>query len=537
MQLLDGALTRIPETYRLLGDILDRAAAAAERAEVAARILEEAGSAAAALAARGRPRVLYVRGPQGLETGLGGSITTEILEFIGAENVAATALRRGGLARISMEQVLAWNSDWVIGSAPAFHAAAAHDPLRRSLGCGARGAARARPRPSLRLGGCAALGEPPARADVAAGALRPCPARGAGGSSGGLPCGVLPPPLGARGSRRPAPSRLPGMRRGTLGSSVGLAALAAAVLAALAIGPFPIPPAALPAILSGEEEGVAATVFWTIRAPRVAAAMLLGAALAAAGAAYQGMFRNPLAAPDLLGVTAGASLGAVFGIFLGLPVLGIQGLSFAGGFAAVAMVALIAAAARRAGDPMLMLILAGIALGGLAAAGIGMLKVLADPFNELPAITFWLLGSLSAVTAADARAAAAPALLGIGVLLLRWRLNLLSLWEDEAGSLGVATTRLRAAAIAAASLAVAAATAMAGSVGWVGLVVPHAARLLAGPDLRRLLPLSALLGAAFVLAVDTAVHSAGRLELPLGVLTALLGTPFFLWLLLRGRRA
>lgn len=327
------------------------------------------------------------------------------------------------------------------------------------------------------------------------------------------------------------------MRRGTLGSGVGLAALAAAVLAALAIGPFPIPPAALPAILSGEEEGVAATVFWTIRAPRVAAAMLLGAALAAAGAAYQGMFRNPLAAPDLLGVTAGASLGAVFGIFLGLPVLGIQGLSFAGGFAAVAMVALIAAAARRAGDPMLMLILAGIALGGLAAAGIGMLKVLADPFNELPAITFWLLGSLSAVTAADARAAAAPALLGIGVLLLRWRLNLLSLWEDEAGSLGVATTRLRAAAIAAASLAVAAATAMAGSVGWVGLVVPHAARLLAGPDLRRLLPLSALLGAAFVLAVDTAVHSAGRLELPLGVLTALLGTPFFLWLLLRGRRA
>lgn len=131
--LLDGALTRIPETYRLLGDILDRAAAAAERAEVAARILEEAGSAAAALATRGRPRVLYVRGPQGLETGLGGSITTEILEFIGAENVAATALGRGGLARISMEQVLAWNPDWVIGSDPAFHAAAARDPLWRSL--------------------------------------------------------------------------------------------------------------------------------------------------------------------------------------------------------------------------------------------------------------------------------------------------------------------------------------------------------------------------------------------------------------------
>lgn len=185
----------------------------------------------------------------------------------------------------------------------------------------------------------------------------------------------------------------------------------------------------------------------------------------------------------------------MLGIFLGLPVLGIQGLSFASGLTVVALVALLAAAARGAGDPMLTLILAGIALGGLAATGIGMLKVLADPFHQLPAITFWLLGSLSAVTTSEVRAAAAPALCGVGALvLLRWRLNLLSLGEDEARSLGVATTRLRAAAIAAATLAVTSVTAMAGSVGWVGLVVPHAARLLVGPDLRRLLPLSALLG-------------------------------------------
>jgi len=326
--------------------------------------------------------------------------------------------------------------------------------------------------------------------------------------------------------------------RATIAWALGIAALATSVLAALSVGRFPIAPADLPAILFGDADTPAATVFWNIRAPRVAAAMLVGAALAGAGAAFQGIFRNPLAAPDLLGVSAGASLGAVFGIFLGLPVAAIQGLAFAGGLAAVAGVAVLARLVRGQGDPALVLVLAGIALGALMGAAISLLKVLADPYNQLPAITFWLLGSLAAATSGDILAAALPATLGLALLAaLRWRLNLLTLGEDEARALGVETGRLRAVAIIAATLATAAVTALAGAVGWIGLVVPHAARLLGGPDLRRLLPLSMLLGAAFLLAVDTLARSAGRLEVPLGVLTALLGTPLFLWLLARAGRA
>jgi iron complex transport system permease protein len=313
--------------------------------------------------------------------------------------------------------------------------------------------------------------------------------------------------------------------------------LVAAFLSALAVGRFPIAPAQLPAILLGPDSSPAALVFWNIRLPRVAAAMLVGACLAAAGAAFQGIFRNPLASPDLLGVSAGASLGAVLGIFLGLPVAAIQGLAFAGGIAAVAAVAALSSAVRGQGDPVLVLILAGIALGALMGAAISLLKILADPYNQLPAITFWLLGSLAAATRGDLLAALPPAAVGLlGLVLLRWRLNLLTLGEDEARALGVNTTVLRAGAVACATLATAAVTALAGAVGWIGLVVPHMARMLGGPDLRRLVPLSMLLGAAFVLTVDTIARSVGRMEVPLGILTAMLGTPLFLWLLIRARR-
>ena len=326
--------------------------------------------------------------------------------------------------------------------------------------------------------------------------------------------------------------------QGGLAWAIGSAALLLAVLVALSVGHFPITPAELPAILLGRTEGPAAAVFWNVRLPRVGAAMLVGAALASAGAAFQGIFRNPLASPDLLGVSAGAALGAVLGIFLGLPVAAIQGLSFAGGVVAVAAVAALARLVRgTGGDPTLVLVLAGIALGALLGAAISLLKVLADPYNQLPAITFWLLGTLSAATRGDLLAALVPAVMGMVVLaLLRWRLNLLTLGEDEARALGVNTALLRVVAIGAATLATASVTALAGAVGWIGLVVPHAARLLAGPDLRRLIPLSMLLGAAFLLAVDTLARSAGRLEVPLGVLTAVLGTPLFLWLLIRGNR-
>ncbi|WP_238184190.1 FecCD family ABC transporter permease [Methylobacterium trifolii] len=326
---------------------------------------------------------------------------------------------------------------------------------------------------------------------------------------------------------------------------VGLPVLALAllVLLSLATGRFGVPfhdvLAVLAAKLLGTEsfaDPTARTVVLQVRLPRVAGALVVGAALSAAGATYQGLFRNPLVSPDILGVSAGASLGAILGIVLALPVAAIQGLAFAGGLAAVAAVYAVGAAVRRH-DPVLTLVLAGVAVGAVLGAGISLLKVLADPYNQLPAITYWLLGSLASVTLADV-GAILPAI-GLGLVplvLLRWRMNLMSLGDEEARALGVETRVLRPLFVAAATLVTAAAVSVTGVIGWVGLIVPHVARLLVGPDFRRLLPASMLLGAGYLVAVDLLARSLARTEVPLGILTALVGAPFLLWLLASGRR-
>lgn len=319
------------------------------------------------------------------------------------------------------------------------------------------------------------------------------------------------------------------------------ALLALAMLAAAGVGPYRIAPAdVLGAVarraLGHQDAGPVATVLFSIRLPRVLAAALVGAALSAAGCAYQSLFRNPLVSPDILGVSTGAGLGAVLGILLGLPVAAIQLLGFGGGLLTVAVVAGLARALRGGGD-VLLLVLAGIVVGALAGAGISLVKVLADPYDQLPAITFWLLGSLSGVKPEDVLAALPAVALGLVPLaLLRWRIGVLSLGDDEARSLGVDVARLRVVVIAAATLATSAVVAVAGVVGWVGLMVPHMARLIVGARFDRLLPASVLLGAAFLVAVDTLARSAARIEVPLGVLTALIGGPVFVALLARGRR-
>jgi len=323
-----------------------------------------------------------------------------------------------------------------------------------------------------------------------------------------------------------------------------LAALGAAIFAAFAVGVYPVAPADLAALLwskvTGAPHGVPATVetvVFGVRGPRVLAALVVGAALAAAGAAYQSLFRNPLVSPDILGVSAGAAVGAVLGIFLSLGVLAIQGLAFAFGLGAVALVYFTAAAVR-GHDPVLVLVLAGVVVGALLGAVVALLKYLADPYNQLPAITFWLLGSLAA-TNRDDFVAAAPLVLAalVPLWLLRWRINLLSLGDEEARALGVETGRTRVAVIACATLMTAAAVSIAGIVGWVGLLIPHFARLLVGPDFARLLPTAVVLGAAFLLGVDTLARTAARIEIPLGVLTAFVGTPLFLWQLAAARRS
>ncbi|HEV2431303.1 MAG TPA: iron ABC transporter permease, partial [Burkholderiales bacterium] len=264
--------------------------------------------------------------------------------------------------------------------------------------------------------------------------------------------------------------------------------------------------------------------------------LLIGAALAAAGSAYQGMFRNPLVSPDILGVSTGAALGAVHAIFLTQNIFFTQALAFAGGLAAVALVYGVGSRLR-GHDPLLALVLTGVVIGTLLGSAIALLKYLADPYNQLPAITFWLLGSLASIAPKDLLAAAPLALAGlVPMLLLRWRMNLLALPDDEARALGVDTRRLRTLVVACATLMTASVVAISGIIGWVGLLIPHAARLLVGPDFGRLLPLAMLMGAAFLLAVDTLCRTIATIEVPPGVLTALIGTPFFLWLFALARR-
>jgi iron complex transport system permease protein len=321
------------------------------------------------------------------------------------------------------------------------------------------------------------------------------------------------------------------------------AALAGLVIVAFSVGRYPVAAGDLAGILwaklTSSAHGIDPTVeavVLKIRGPRVAAALLIGAALAAAGAAYQNMFRNPLVSPDILGVSAGAAVGAVLGIFLSLNVIAIQSLAFAFGLGAVGLV-YVTSNAVRGHDPLLVLVLAGVVVGSLLGACVALMKYLADPYNQLPAITFWLLGSLAAASPEDVWSTLPLMLLGlVPMWLLRWRINLLSLDDEEARALGVETGRIRVIVIVAATLMTSAAVAISGVIGWIGLVIPHFARLLVGPDFSRLLPTSVLLGAGFLLAVDTLARTVARIEIPLGVLTAFIGTPLFLWQLATARR-
>ena len=322
------------------------------------------------------------------------------------------------------------------------------------------------------------------------------------------------------------------------GLTIAFAALALGLIVAFTVGRYPVSLAELIDVLSARITGRPASVppavenvVLLVRGPRVLAAMLVGAALAIAGTAFQGLFRNPLVSPDILGASSGAALGAVLGIYLSLGVIGIEGLAFAGGLIAVSAVYVIGSLLQSR-DPVLVLVLTGVVIGALLGAGVGLVKYLADPYNQLPAMTFWLLGSLAATTVADLIPLLAPVAIGSAVLLaLRWRLNVMSLPEEEARALGLATGPLRIAIVAAATLVTSASVAMSGIIGWVGLVVPHLARALVGPDFPRLIPTAALLGGGYLLFIDTLARTAAPVEIPLGILTAIIGTPFFIWLL------
>jgi iron complex transport system permease protein len=333
------------------------------------------------------------------------------------------------------------------------------------------------------------------------------------------------------------------MRKGGLVFLVLIGVLGCAILVALAYGPFPLTvedvTRATRRLVTADDLGAVTSgeiVFLRVRLPRVAAAILVGAALSGAGATYQTLFRNPLVSPDILGVSTGAGLGAVLGILMSMSVLGIETLAFVGGIATVLLVYLISSSLR-GHDRTLVLVLSGVVIGALAGACISLVKILADPYDQLPAITFWLLGSLAGVKLADLAVTAPLVLVGVVPLIMeRWKIGVLSLGDDEARSLGVDVGWLRAVVIGGATLMTAAVVAISGVIGWIGLMMPHIARMMVGPNFNRLLPASMLLGAAFLLVVDTIARSLARVETPIGILTAVLGAPFFLWLLARGRR-
>ncbi|HVY56932.1 MAG TPA: iron ABC transporter permease [Xanthobacteraceae bacterium] len=322
------------------------------------------------------------------------------------------------------------------------------------------------------------------------------------------------------------------------GFAIAIGVLIAGLLIAFTVGRYPVDLADLAKVLlakvTGHDAGVPAAVenvILQVRGPRVLAAALVGAALAVAGTAFQGLFRNPLVSPDILGASSGAALGAVTGVYFSLGVFAIQAIAFAGGLIAVAAVYVIGSAVRTR-DPVLVLVLTGVVVGSLLGAGVGLLKYLADPYNQLPAMTFWLLGSLAAANVSDLVPLFGPVAAGTLVLLaLRWRMNVMSLPDEEARALGVATGPLRIAIVTAATLVTSASVATAGIIGWVGLVVPHLARSLVGPDFARLLPAAAILGGGYLLLIDTLARTMAQIEIPLGILTAVVGTPFFIWLL------
>ncbi|ANT65039.1 FecCD family ABC transporter permease [Prosthecochloris sp. CIB 2401] len=312
------------------------------------------------------------------------------------------------------------------------------------------------------------------------------------------------------------------------------AILLMAVLLSLGIGRYPVTPgAALSFLVSGETlDPHLQTVLFRIRLPRIIAAIGAGGALALAGAAYQGMFRNPMVSPDILGVSSGAGFGAALAILLALPVAGVQASAFAGGLAAVLLAVAISLSVKKENNSTLVLVLSGIIISALFSALIALVKFTADPENRLPAITFWLMGSL-----ADIRMQELPAVLllvlagSLAVILSGWKLNVLSFGEDEAKTLGIHTTRLRMLVITAATLITASVIALCGLVGWIGLVVPHIARMLGGPDHRLQLPLSFLLGGSALLLFDTIARTISASEIPIGIITALAGAPFFIAIL------
>lgn len=318
-----------------------------------------------------------------------------------------------------------------------------------------------------------------------------------------------------------------------------LALLVVCFLLSLCLGRYDISPLESIGIIARSITGdvsaldpIKINVVMSVRMPRILMALIVGGGLATAGATYQAVFGNPLVSPDILGVSSGAGFGAALGILLSGSILAIQGFALGFGLLAVALVILLGRVQKS--TQLYMLVLAGVIVGALFEAFISITKYVADPNDQLPVITTWLMGSLASASYRDVGIAAVVTLpCALVLMALRWKLNLLSLDEEEARSLGVNVGRLRLAAIALATFMTATSVSLCGIIGWVGLVIPHIGRMLVGNDHRALLPASLLLGASYLLLIDDVARTLSQAEIPISILTAIIGAPFFAYLLRR----
>ncbi|MGI6095099.1 MAG: FecCD family ABC transporter permease [Lachnospiraceae bacterium] len=317
--------------------------------------------------------------------------------------------------------------------------------------------------------------------------------------------------------------------------------LIGAILAALCIGRYMVPVTDVVKILSSRIfslertwEEMAESVVYTLRLPRVIGAVLVGGALALSGSAYQGVFKNPLVSPDLLGVSSGACVGAAIAILFSLGSVGVQVLAFIMGIVTVGLTVLIPKMLRN--TSITMLVLSGVIVRGIMDSVMGIIKYLADPETQLASITYWQMGSLTKVLAKDLLYIGPVILAGVTVIiLLRWRINILSLGDQEARALGVPIGAVRGVIIFCATLLTASSVCICGTIGWVGLVIPHLGRMITGPDNTKSIPVSMLLGAVFMLFIDTLARVLTAMELPLSILTGLIGAPFYIIILAKQR--
>lgn len=318
-----------------------------------------------------------------------------------------------------------------------------------------------------------------------------------------------------------------------------LVGLIVCILLSFTLGKYPVPLKELLGILGQKVLKMKLEPFWTtqmeaavwnVRLPRVLLSVMVGACLAAAGGSYQGVFQNPMASPDILGASAGAGFGAALAILLGLSRGYITAFAFGMSLLTVALVFWVSRHAK--GDRVLGLVLAGIMVSSLFQSGTSFIKLVADPGDKLPQITYWLMGSLSGAQWSDVRFAVIPMALGlVPLLLLRWRLNVITMGDDEARAMGVNAHRVRLGIVVCSTLITAASVAVSGMIGWVGLVIPHMLRRVVGSDYRYLMPASILGGGIFLLVVDNVSRSVTTAGIPIGILTAFVGAPFFLWLI------